>query len=315
VVEVPPQFEPKVQGELIAYDQDFAVVVAQKGDDLDSLAKRYLRSPDKAWWIAEFNDVEQVKPGQLVAIPLRPRNQPGVGPRSMQMVTVLCYHRFGARNDKLVVRPEAFAAQMAWLYQNGYRVISLSELQAFLEGRQALPGKSVAITVDDGYRSTYDVAFPILQKYGYRATVFLYTGFVGASDALSWPQMQEMVRTGLIDIQPHSKTHANLSVKRPGETEAAYRERLRQEIETPKAAIHDKLALDVNDYAFPYGDTSDAVTEQLTRQGIRYGWTVTPGGNSAFAYPFMMRRTMIYGDDDIDHFAAKVVVRGKNGGK
>lgn len=315
VIETPQPFEPKIQGELIGYDEEFAVVVAQKGDDFETLAKRYLRSADKAWWIATFNDLEQVKPGDVIAIPLRPRNRPGVGARGLQTVPVLCYHRFGTQPDKLVLRAEAFAAQMAWLYENGYRVVSLLEFEAFLEGHQALPRKSVAITLDDGYRSTYEVAFPILQKYGYHATVFLYTGFVGASDALTWAQMQEMVRSGLIDIQPHSKTHANLSVKRPGETDSAYRERLRQEVEVPQAVIREKLGVEVRSFAFPYGDTTDAVVEQLNRQGIRYGWTVTPGGNTAFAYPYMLRRTMIYGDDDLDRFAAKLVSVRKDGRK
>ena len=57
--------------------------------------------------------------------------------------------------------------------------------------------------------------------------MYLYTDFVGASDALTWPQMKEMMASGLIEIQPHSKTHANLTLRLPGETDARYRERIR----------------------------------------------------------------------------------------
>ena len=132
---------------------------------------------------------------------------------------------------------------MEYLAQNGYRVIPLAQLARFLEGKEPLPKKTVVITIDDGYRATYQIAYPILKKYGFPATVYLYSDFVGASDALTWPQMQEMVRSGLIEIQPHSKTHANLTVRLPGESEAKYAERMRREVDAPIAAISERLAL------------------------------------------------------------------------
>ncbi len=55
------------------------------------------------------------------------------------------------------------------------------------------------ITIDDGYRSSYEIAYPILKKFGFPATVFLYTDFVGASDAMTWAQMKEMTASGLVD--------------------------------------------------------------------------------------------------------------------
>ena len=58
----------------------------------------------------------------------------------------------------------------------------------------------MAITIDDGYRSTYEIAYPVLRKHGFPATVFLYTDFVGAADALTWPQMKEMAASGLIGL-------------------------------------------------------------------------------------------------------------------
>jgi peptidoglycan/xylan/chitin deacetylase (PgdA/CDA1 family) len=84
---------------------------------------------------------------------------------------------------------------MEYLAQNGYRVITMKQLERFLEGKEPLPKKTVVITIDDGYRATYQVAFPILKKYGFPATVYLYSDFVGAADAMTWAQMQEMVRS------------------------------------------------------------------------------------------------------------------------
>jgi peptidoglycan/xylan/chitin deacetylase (PgdA/CDA1 family) len=185
-------------------------------------------------------------------------------------------------------------------------VISMREFANFLAAREPMPKKTVVITIDDGYRSTYQTAFPVLKKYGFPATVYLYSDFVGASDAMTWPQMQEMERSGLIEIQPHSKTHANLTVRLPGETDAKYGERVRREVDAPIGAIQDRLSVASFSYAYPYGDVNDLVADLLQKQGVRLGVTVSAGGNGFFAYPYMLRRTMIFGTDDLDAFKSKL---------
>jgi len=177
----------------------------------------------------------------------------------------------------------------------------------FLEGKTALPRKSVVITIDDGYRSTYEIAWPILKRYGLPATVYLYTDFVGAGDALNWAQMKEMSTSGQIDIQPHSKTHSNLTMKLADENDARYRERIRREVDAPIDAIRERLGEPTVSYAFPYGDVNDIVVEYLRAKNVKLGVTVTPGGNAFFAPPVMLRRSMIFGGDDLDVFKSKLV--------
>jgi len=297
---------PAPRAALLARDSDFAVVMAQGGDTLASLAERYLGDAGKSWWIAEFNNVDHPEPGRVIVIPLRARNPLGVYASGFQTIPILCYHRFGSNRSAMTMTPSAFEAQMEYLAQNGYRVITLKELEGFLLGKEPMPRKTVVITIDDGYRSTYQVAFPILKKFGFPATVYLYSDFVGASDAMTWAQMQEMVRSGLIEIQPHSKTHPNLTVRLAGETDAKYAERLKREVETPVVAIQDRLALASFSYAYPYGDVNEAVVDLLARQGVHFGVTVTSGGNGFFSYPFMLRRTMIFGTDDLEVFKSKL---------
>jgi len=291
---------------LLGRDRDFAIVIAQPGDNFATLAERYLGDAKKSWWIAEFNGIDHVDAGQDVVIPLRARNPLGVYANGFQAIPILCYHRFGPNRSAMTIAPAAFEAQMEYLAQNGYRVITMKQLERFLEGNEPLPKKTVVITIDDGYRATYQVAFPILKKYGFPATVYLYSDFVGAADAMTWPQMQEMVRSGLIEIQPHSKTHPNLTVRLPGETEAKYQERVRREVEAPIAAIQDRLSTPSFSYAYPYGDVNETVVDLLTRQGVHLGVTVTSGGNGFFSYPLMLRRTMIFGNDDMETFKSKL---------
>jgi len=233
-----PVVAPVVQAEagpVIAQDDDWSIVIAAAGDTAETLAQRYLGDARKAWWIAEANS--EIRPGQVVVIPLRLHNRIGVYHDGYQAIPILCYHRFGARASKLTVTPAAFAAQMQYLARNGYHVVPLSRIEDFLAGKTSLPRKSVVITIDDGYRSAFEIAYPILKQHGFPATVFLYSDFIGAGDALNWAQMKEMTGSGLVDIQPHSKTHANLTLRLTDESEARYRERVRREVDTPIGLI------------------------------------------------------------------------------
>jgi hypothetical protein len=112
----PPAAEPPPvrETEVLGQDKDFAIVVVRRGDDLASLAKRYLGNADKSWWISEFNGIDQVKPGQEVVIPLRPRNIHGVHAGGFQTVPILCYHRFGPNRGAMTVTQQTFEAQMEY---------------------------------------------------------------------------------------------------------------------------------------------------------------------------------------------------------
>lgn len=313
----PVQDAPRaaVRGPLIARDDDFAIVTVAAGDDLAKLAQRYLGSAEEAWRIAEFNGIDRARRGETIVIPLRTHNAVGVYANGFQTVPILCYHRFGPKSSKLTVTKAAFEAQMEYLAQNGYHVVPLEKIRAFLDAKEPLPRKTVAITIDDGYRSTYEIAYPVLRKYNFPATVFLYSDFVGASDALTWAQMKEMLGSGLIEIQPHSKTHANLTQRQPGESDAAYRDRIRREVETPINVIKDRLEVPSRTFAYPYGDVNDTVITELGRVGVPVGFTVTPGGNGFFAYPYMLRRSMIFGDQDLDAFKAKLATFSRIGSR
>jgi peptidoglycan/xylan/chitin deacetylase (PgdA/CDA1 family) len=284
--------------------EEFIVHNAVSGDTWASLAEAYLKDKDRDWEIADFNKTAEVTPGQQVIIPLVHPNPIGVYSSGYQTVAILCYHRFGPNRGKMVMTPEDFDAQMAYLRKHGYRVVPLSSIHAFFKGKTALPQRAVVITIDDGYRSSYDTAFPILKKYNFPATLFIYSDFVGSGsrDALGWNEIREMVSSGLIDVQPHSKTHASLAKRPLNEAPEAYRKKVEEEIKAPSQQIRKMLGLPLHTFAYPFGDTNDFIISQLKSAGYDAGVTVQAGGNPAFAYPFRLRRTMIYGDRDMGAF-------------
>jgi peptidoglycan/xylan/chitin deacetylase (PgdA/CDA1 family) len=314
--EPPPPAPPPVDaGPILGRDNDYVIVSVRSGETVTSLAERYLGDAGKAWWIAQLNNVTTLREGQVIVIPLRQRNAIGVFANGYQTVPILCYHRFGTKTSKLNVTPAAFEQQMEWLARNGYTVVTLARLGRFLDGKEALPAKSVAITIDDGYRSSYEIAYPILKKYGFPATVFLYTDFVGASDAMTWAQMREMTSSGLVTVQPHSKSHANLTQRLHNEPEARYRDRIRREVGTPVTVIRERLSEPSYAFAYPYGDVNEYVVDLLVKDGVGQGVTVTPGGNPFYAYPYMLRRTMIFGNEDLDAFKSKLVTFVRTGAR
>jgi len=305
-----PQPTPSGQGEVLGRSDRLLVYQPGARDTLRSIAARFLGSEDRDWVIGDFNGISRAEPGQPVVVPLKTMNAGGVLTDHYQTVPILCYHRFGNGNGngggKMVVSQASFAAQLDWLARNDYRVIRLSQLVGYLEGRQPLPRRSVVITIDDGYESVHRIALPLLRQYGFPATLFVYTDFIGAGDALGWTQLQELAASGLVDVQAHSKTHRNLIERTAGQSELQYRGELESEARAPRELLERRLQSPVRHYAFPYGDANEAVLDVLARNQYQLAVTVNPGGNPFFAQPLMLRRTMIFGDHDLEAFRARL---------
>ncbi len=203
---------------------EFVAVVARPGETLASLAAVWLRDPSRAWEIADVQRHRRGRPRPGTRrSPCAPSAGAGSTPERYQTVPVLTYHQFAEKStNRMTVSREAFEAQMQLLKDKGYRVIPLEQLVDFLDFRGQIPEKSVVITIDDGWRATYDIAFPILRKYGYPATLFVYTQLItGGAKTLSWDQVREMSDQGL-DVQCHTVSHRNLSLAQDQESADQY---------------------------------------------------------------------------------------------
>ncbi len=313
--EPPPAVAARASGEVLAQSSRFVIYEPKPGDSLQSIAARFLGDPQRDWVIGDFNGIAQPVPGRPLVVPLKTLNPLGVHADQVQAVPILCYHRFGPTPGKastglgkMTVSAANFAAQLDWLARNDFHVIRLSQLLSYLEGREALPRRTVVITLDDGYESVHRYAFPLLKKYGFPATVFMYTDFIGSRDALSWAQLEEMSASGLMDVQAHSKTHRNLIERAAGESDERYKQALEAEVRVPRELLERRLSAPVQQYAFPFGDANEAVLEALVRNQYKLAVTVNPGGNPFFAQPLMLKRTMIYGDHDLAAFQAKLQI-------
>jgi peptidoglycan/xylan/chitin deacetylase (PgdA/CDA1 family) len=287
---------------------DFVVVQPKKGDSFTSLAAVHLGDPSKGWLIQEFNQTSQMVYDKKLVIPVKPYNLGGLTPQGYQRVPVLSYHQFSKKSSsKMMVTASAFDEQMKYLQQNGYRVITIDQFFDFLELKVQIPKKAVLITIDDGYRSVYDIAYPILKKYAFPATIFIYTDFVGSSDAMSWDQLKELSQNGF-SIQSQSKTHRDLTRRKNKESFENYVQALKDEINLSRDLLRTKLNIDCQYLAYPYGKKNDLVVAMLMKAGFRGAFTAKRVSNPFFTSNFDIGRAMILGKYDLKQFEENLVV-------
>jgi peptidoglycan/xylan/chitin deacetylase (PgdA/CDA1 family) len=173
-----------------------------------------------------------------------------------EYVPILTFHAIEDSRSVISFSPELFGKSMERLYLSGWRTIGLGEAAELVRGRKPLPEKSFVMTFDDGYRSVYDEALPVLSKHSMTATVFLATGgprSAGADERLtplsgremlSWREIREMKDAG-IDFGAHTVSHPDLTKIETSEIE--------KEMTVSKKIIEDKLGASVSSFAYPYG--------------------------------------------------------------
>ena len=282
-----------------------AVYRAGAGATLDDVAAVYDVPVDE---LERLNGAAFDAGDRIVLVPVRPINSAAVDPRGYQTVPILCYHRFapdGGARHQMQVAESAFVAQMAYLRDNGYTVVPLAHVAEFLRGERTLPRRSVAITVDDGFRSFLDIAHPILEQFEYPATLFVYSEFPGAPAAVTWDEVAALHASALIDVQSHSLSHTSLA-RASDESRTGYLARIAQEIERPEARLPTP---ERRHFAYPYGDTGEDVVALLSERGYDIGVTVQRGVNASFAPPLMLKRNMVFADHGIDQFARMLRTR------
>ena len=218
-------------------------------------------------------------------------------------VPILMYHHLSEDvTNSEMVSPEQFEAQIRVLSEAGYTCVSFDELQAYVLRGEPLPEKPVVITFDDGYRSNYTLAYPILQKYNMKAAIFAIgvsfgkdhykdtdyaiTPHFGAAEAA------EMAASGLVSIQSHtydmhqwlpyetgSAVRENI-LPLPGESEEAYVQTLTEDFTRSRAQLESATGQPVDVLAYPAGQYSTLAQVTLQSLGVHVTLSTNPGVNT-----------------------------------
>ena len=224
--------------------------------------------------------------------------------------TVFLYHHFGdPRYPSSNISLEDFESHLQVLQEGRYQVLTLGELTSLLWSGQPLPERCAVLTVDDVYRSFLSGAVPLLQKYGYRATLFVSAAYVGGGNFLSWPELSRLVDDGF-EIGSHYFGHAYLLDRLAGETAMEWRERVLHDLRRAQREFKDRLGFEPELFAYPYGEFAPELVEIVRRVGFRAAFGQQSGVVGVDSDLFSLPRFPMAGDYvSRQEFAGKLALR------
>ncbi len=204
-------------------------------------------------------------------------------------IPILCYHNFNeVRPGSMNLTPKKLEAQIKWIQDNGYTIVPLKEVVAYLQGKRAsLPAKAVVITVDDGWKSAYTYLLPLAKKYNIPVTLFIYPQTISSGqNAMNWEELKEMQQSQLFDIQAHTYSHPNLSPD-------AYAAYVKKELTSSKEILEKKMGTKVTLLAWPFGIYNSDLEKQAADAGYDMAFTIDARTANKSFRPMAQPRFMI----------------------
>jgi tetratricopeptide (TPR) repeat protein len=254
------------------------------------------------------------------------------GSGARHFVPILLYHGIVSGPRTIQASTAAFDEQMAALESHGYHAITLRDLDRMIAGVEPFPERPILITFDDARADSFLLGDPILEKHGFRATMFVPTARIGVDDTFhaGWPTIARYAATGRWDVQAHGhEAHTPVTIDAAGgegeflayraylpdrgraETTPEFVARLERDYAACKGAIEQHLPeAHVIGYAYPlnqvtYAQREDGaalsdVNERLAGRYFQFGMVQDESGYNGLRAgepaPFMLRRFEVPGD-------------------
>ena len=243
---------------------------------------------------------QQITPNAAEAQPLTTSPpdslQPVLREKRTAKVPILVYHHVSQSISeggssglrRLTVTAEIFAQQMQYLQDNGYHVITFSDLADYFEKGKELPTLPVIISFDDGWETQFEYALPSLEKYHYPATFFVVTDYIGRRGFISWPQLQTLLTDGM-RIGSHSKSHPRL-------TKIKDSAKLWDQIYNSKIILEAQLEISVEEFAYPYGSYNAKAAAAVKQAGYRAARGCCSGIAHTSGDVFLLKAVMVPND-------------------
>ena len=234
-----------------------------------------------------------------------------------QIVPILMYHSVDFKCDpayrRWAVSPSIFSHHMSLIAEANCNPITVSQFIEMRNAVEKLPQNAVVITFDDGLQDFLNGAVPILQHYGFAATLYVVAGLVGKASRwladlgeaerpmLTWQELREVASLG-IEIGGHSMTHPKLDI-------LTIRDAAR-EIQLSKSTLEANLEQAVRSFAYPHGYSTSALRQTVQETGYTSACRVRHALSSSNEDSFALSRIIVEPEMNDATFIALLQGRG-----
>lgn len=232
-----------------------------------------------------------------------PTGIPTVQPAKKFKLPIVMYHYVEYVKDEndtirrsLSIKPHLFERHLQQLKENGYDTYFVRDVPDILNERVTLGTRSAILTFDDGYEDFYTDAFPLLQQYQIKATVYVITDFIGRNGFMNKRQLKEIADSGLVEIGSHTLNHLNLKYVSSDEA--------KRQIFESKETLIDQLNVPVKTFAYPAGGYDEVAVELVREASYSAAVSVITGQEQSKDNKFLLKRIRAgslpaYGMDDV----------------
>lgn len=202
---------------------------------------------------------------------------------------VVMYHHVtenANRAGKYVVKKEELAKDLDYIQSMGYETVTVADLIAYVDGKKQLPEKIIMITFDDGFESTYKLAWPLFAERSMKAVVspigsvtemYSENGDQNVNYAyMSWDQLAEIDKSDEFEVQNHTyDMHYSESGKRKGlskmsgESDEQYKEILKNDLVKMQTLLRENSAVRATAAVYPFGLYSKPTLDVVRELGFR----------------------------------------------
>jgi peptidoglycan/xylan/chitin deacetylase (PgdA/CDA1 family)/SAM-dependent methyltransferase len=233
-------------------------------------------------------------------------------PTQTDRLPILMYHRVASDGAEALaqyrVSPAQFEEQLQYLKDTAHYAVSIEEWHVAMRRHEPLPGRAVLLTFDDGYLDFATQAWPLLEKYGFSATVFLVAGEVGGTNRwdrrfgeevplLGWEEIRRLADLG-VEFGSHSTSHPDLTRIPPAEVV--------QEAIRSRAILQEGLGRPVRSFAYPHGGEDQVVRHLVGGSGYTYGFSCRPGRAGLWEPLLALPRIEVSGHARFDDFVRQL---------
>jgi len=188
------------------------------------------------------------------------------------MIKILTYHNINPIcTDRYTVSPNEFERHLKLIRYFNYQTVTMSELYELLVNGNPI-SRVIALTFDDGYADNNKYAFPLLKKYGMKATVFPIINYIGKKndwnrnervtfEHMNWDEIRECLKYGM-EIGSHTINHLRLN-------QLTSASNLKKEISSSKVILEEKLQLPINSFCYPFGDINPLIKQVVIDAGYK----------------------------------------------